>query len=126
VPQQQWHRIEELFHAALEREPGDRDAFITEACGNDQELKRKVQALLERDQESQSAFLDLAAVELLTETSIGDARIELEDLLAAPGQEAASPEPAEITGRTAISALSGVAGDSAAMRVDDSFLETSL
>src|SRR5215469_1764009 len=66
---ERWRRIEELFHAALEREPCDSDAFLAEACGNDQELKREVQVLLDRDRESKSAILDHGGAELLTETS---------------------------------------------------------
>src|SRR5215469_9798802 len=69
MTRERWHRIEELFHAAQEREPSSRDAFLTEACGEDQELKREVQALLKRDRESQNAILDQTATELLTETN---------------------------------------------------------
>jgi eukaryotic-like serine/threonine-protein kinase len=46
---------------------------------------------------------------------IGDARIELEDLLVSPGQEDAASKPAAITRRTAISTLSGAAAGAAAM-----------
>jgi len=47
---------------------------------------------------------------------IGDARIELEDLLVSPPQDDATPKPA-MTRRTAISALSGAAAGAAAMGV---------
>ncbi len=39
--------VEELFHGALERNPAGRDAFLTEACGEDHELKEEVEALLD-------------------------------------------------------------------------------
>jgi serine/threonine-protein kinase len=44
---------------------------------------------------------------------MGDARLELEDLLAAPAQEAFAPKPIAVTRRTAISALAGAAAGAA-------------
>ena len=41
-----WQRVEELYHAALEREPGEREAFLGSECGSDQELRREVLSLL--------------------------------------------------------------------------------
>jgi eukaryotic-like serine/threonine-protein kinase len=43
----EWERIKELFAAALEREPGQRDAFVKEACGDNVSLREEVQSLLE-------------------------------------------------------------------------------
>lgn len=40
-------RIKELFHAALERDPAQRPAFLDEACGGDASLKAEVQTLLD-------------------------------------------------------------------------------
>ncbi|MHC4945188.1 MAG: protein kinase domain-containing protein [Planctomycetota bacterium] len=40
-------REKDLFIEALEKEPGDRQAFLDEACGTDQELKARIQALLD-------------------------------------------------------------------------------
>src|SRR5215470_11796377 len=39
-------QIEDLFHAALEREPAERAAFLAEACADDQSLLDAVKALL--------------------------------------------------------------------------------
>jgi serine/threonine protein kinase/tetratricopeptide (TPR) repeat protein len=39
-------RVEELFHCALERAPGEREAYVNEACAWDKELKEGVQELL--------------------------------------------------------------------------------
>ncbi|MGE0128881.1 MAG: protein kinase [Blastocatellales bacterium] len=39
-------QIESLFHAALEREPAERAAFLAEACGNDASLRDAVNTLL--------------------------------------------------------------------------------
>ena len=43
---ERWHRIEELFHAALARGPESRPVFLNEACGADAELRREVESLL--------------------------------------------------------------------------------
>ena len=43
---ERWRRINELFHAALERDPGSRDAFIDEACAGDPALRTEVLSLL--------------------------------------------------------------------------------
>src|SRR5258708_26913446 len=42
-------QIEELYHSAREREPGERSAFLAEACQVDGELRRKVELLLAHD-----------------------------------------------------------------------------
>jgi serine/threonine protein kinase/predicted Zn-dependent protease len=42
---EQYEQIGQLFHAAMEREPADRAAFLAEACGDD-ELRREVASLI--------------------------------------------------------------------------------
>ena len=44
---ERWRRVNELFHAALERGPGDREAFIAEACAGDEALRTEVLSLLQ-------------------------------------------------------------------------------
>lgn len=44
-----FERMEELYHAAREREPAERVAFLREACGDDEELRAEVEALLAQD-----------------------------------------------------------------------------
>ena len=46
---ERWRKIEQLYHAALEREPGERFSFLAEACNGDQELRREVESLLAYD-----------------------------------------------------------------------------
>jgi len=41
-----WQRIEALYHAALERDPATRAAFLDGACGQDADLRREVESLL--------------------------------------------------------------------------------
>ena len=43
---ERWKQIEDLYHAALEREPAARGAFLTESCGTDGELRSEVESLL--------------------------------------------------------------------------------
>jgi hypothetical protein len=56
-------RIEELFHAALHREPGERAAFLSAECAGDEVARREVESLLDfhdNDERSLDAS-DLAA-----------------------------------------------------------------
>jgi len=43
---ERWQKIEELFHAALQREPYEHTSFLDEACDGDLELRQQVEALL--------------------------------------------------------------------------------
>src|SRR5262245_26332860 len=49
-----WSQVETLYHAALEREPGARDAFLSLACADDEELRREVEELLRYDGAAES------------------------------------------------------------------------
>ena len=48
---ERWTVADRLLGAALEREPHERAAFLSGACGDDEELRREVESLLahERD-----------------------------------------------------------------------------
>ena len=41
-----WERLTELFEAAVAREPAERSSFVREACGDDSDLRRQVEAML--------------------------------------------------------------------------------
>jgi eukaryotic-like serine/threonine-protein kinase len=78
---QRWRQVEQLYHSALEREPGQRGAFLAEACLGDGELRREVESLLAQD----GSMLDRPAVDLLGDptrtqltpgTQLGPYRIE--------------------------------------------------
>jgi eukaryotic-like serine/threonine-protein kinase len=43
---ERWRQITELFHAARERDPTRRDAFLADACGADAGLRQEVDAML--------------------------------------------------------------------------------
>ncbi len=57
---ERWRQITELFHAALEREPGQRLAFVKDAAGEDDDLLREVLTLLE-SHERTASFLEQPA-----------------------------------------------------------------
>jgi eukaryotic-like serine/threonine-protein kinase len=56
MKQELWRRVEELFHAALERPPEARRAFLDEACGKDNELRRQVAMLISKDEHADSLW----------------------------------------------------------------------
>ena len=43
---ERWREITEFFHAARERDPARREAFVAEACHDDATLRREVEAML--------------------------------------------------------------------------------
>ena len=51
MDQERWRRVEGLFHAALERGPESRQAFLDVACGEDTDLRRQVELLLTGEQD---------------------------------------------------------------------------
>jgi serine/threonine protein kinase len=44
--QEQWQKVKEIVGAVLEREPEERSAFLDEACAHDGELRAEVESLL--------------------------------------------------------------------------------
>ena len=57
-----WRRTEELFHAALDRAPVERIAFLDANCGADGDLRRQVDALLSKEKEAGN-FLETPVIE---------------------------------------------------------------
>ena len=49
MDERRWKRIESLYHAAREREPEQRDAYLRHACAGDEELRGEVESLLRHD-----------------------------------------------------------------------------
>src|SRR5437016_6054017 len=52
---ERWQQVEPLYHAALERAPGERAAFLREACP-DADLRREVESLVGFDAEGRSVL----------------------------------------------------------------------
>ena len=40
---ERWQKVEEIYHAALEREEGQRAASLKEVCAGDEALRREVE-----------------------------------------------------------------------------------
>jgi hypothetical protein len=57
-----WERVEELYHAALERSPEERAAFLQQACAGDEELLGEVNSLL-RYEDDLDDFMERPAAE---------------------------------------------------------------
>jgi hypothetical protein len=73
MKQELWQRVEELFHAALERVPEARQGFLDGSCSGDVDLRLQVELLLAKEQQAGS-FLPLAEVYgRLPPVPIGDA-----------------------------------------------------
>jgi serine/threonine protein kinase/Tol biopolymer transport system component len=59
---ERWQKIEQLYHAALEREEGQRATYLLEACVGDDELRREVESLLAQEKRT-DGFLESPALE---------------------------------------------------------------
>jgi nitroreductase len=46
---ERWHRVEQLYHAALGRDASQRAAFLDGACAGDESLRQEVESLLARE-----------------------------------------------------------------------------
>ncbi|MBA2647637.1 MAG: protein kinase [Pyrinomonadaceae bacterium] len=60
---ERWQQVEQLYHAALEREPESRAAFLDEACAGDAVLRGEVESLL-RYEERAERFIESPALEV--------------------------------------------------------------
>ncbi len=59
-----WHRVEKLYHRALELEQGQRAQFLERTCGHDQVLRREVESLLAHGDKTRH-YIDSPALELV-------------------------------------------------------------
>jgi serine/threonine protein kinase len=57
-----WKQVDGLLQAVLERQPEERDAFLRNACGADEDLEREVRSLLTAQQQAGN-FLETPAIE---------------------------------------------------------------
>ena len=63
IDPERWHQIEQICEAALEREGGQRAAFLKEACGKDEGLRREVESMLAHEEAAES-FIEVPALEV--------------------------------------------------------------
>ena len=59
---ERWKQIDSLLQSVLERPPGERDAFLRQACATDQALETEIRSLL-RAQQQAGSFLESPAIE---------------------------------------------------------------
>jgi serine/threonine protein kinase/tetratricopeptide (TPR) repeat protein len=62
MPSDRWAEVERLYHDALQHAADERAAFLAEACGGDDAVRREVQSLLDHE-EAAAAFLERPALE---------------------------------------------------------------
>jgi len=70
VEPDRWHRIEDLFHAAIDLPDEQRAEFVRQSCGADAGLRQELESLLAAgDQESPliAGIVDEATASLLEE-----------------------------------------------------------
>jgi hypothetical protein len=68
MPAERSQQVEQLYHAARERNPNERAAFLEHACARDDALRREVESLLAEDDGVQS-FLETPALEFVKNMS---------------------------------------------------------
>ena len=59
---ERWLQVESLYHAALERDAGQRIAFLEQACAGDESLRQEVESLLANGDEA-DGFLEEGALQ---------------------------------------------------------------
>src|SRR5438876_7543058 len=68
---ERWQQLDKLFHAALERQPEGRAAFLDEACAGDEELRKDVEALIVANEKAGS-FIEKPALEAEARSLAGE------------------------------------------------------
>src|SRR5256886_950049 len=63
---ERWKQVNDLFQSAVERAPGERAAFLHEACHGDEGLRREVDSLLTSHEQAEN-FIELPAFEVAPE-----------------------------------------------------------
>jgi serine/threonine protein kinase/tetratricopeptide (TPR) repeat protein len=74
----QWKQIDKVLHAALERPPQERDAFLRKACAGDERLEREARSLLILEQNAEG-FLETPAIEMAAQLAAREQTGESEE-----------------------------------------------
>ena len=87
---ERWEQVAQLHRAALEREGSERSAFLREACGGDEELRREVESLLAYEGKKasfmESPALEVAAKQLARGEAEAGGRQSSEDISSLVGK----------------------------------------
>ena len=54
---ERWQQIQDVLEKALELAPGERSAFLNQACSSDPSLRQEVETLLASSDDVRSSFL---------------------------------------------------------------------
>jgi hypothetical protein len=54
-----WKEVERVYHATLQRPPGERPAYLADACAGDEALRAEVESLLRYEQDA-ARFIEAA------------------------------------------------------------------
>jgi serine/threonine protein kinase/Tfp pilus assembly protein PilF len=73
VNDKRWEQIENLYHSTLERDLKERKAFLANATGGDEELRREVESLLAYEDRA-AQFIESPAVEVAAKMMAENAR----------------------------------------------------
>jgi Tol biopolymer transport system component len=68
---ERWRRVEEICHAALERDARHRDEFLAAACAGDEELEREVASLLAQAGHADE-FLSASTMQAVAHAMVAD------------------------------------------------------
>jgi serine/threonine protein kinase/Tol biopolymer transport system component len=76
-----WEQVKDIFQAALDLAPGEREPFLGKACRNDETLRREVRELLDNFEENDSFFeqaaIGEAAAEIIAAVSVSSSPLSL-------------------------------------------------
>ncbi|HEX3448360.1 MAG TPA: protein kinase, partial [Isosphaeraceae bacterium] len=72
MTREHWQRVEEIFHAALDRAPEVRRAFLDSACSGDSQLRRLVELLVAKEQQAGSFLETPAMQDVMVAVAAGD------------------------------------------------------
>src|SRR5688572_29453048 len=67
---ERWQQIKSLLQSALEYKPGERTAFLDEACQGDDSLRQQIDSLIVSHEQA-GGFIDSPAFEVMA-NSLGD------------------------------------------------------
>src|SRR5262245_9205941 len=73
---ERWATVKRLHQAALDREPGQRGAFLEDACAGDDALRREVESLLSYESDAEP-FMEAPAVDVAAKSVRQDVAMPL-------------------------------------------------